>query len=55
MWQMLYCTHCVVLQTNGLTPLHIASHVGHVECVRALLDRGAAINQAMVGCTIRTA
>ncbi len=26
-----------------------------MECVRALLGRGAAINQAMVGCTTRTA
>ncbi len=40
----------VVLQTNGATPLFIASGSGHVECVRALLDKGAAINQAMVGC-----
>ncbi len=40
-----------VLQTDGATPLYIASANGHVECVRALLDRGAEINQATtVGC-----
>jgi hypothetical protein len=37
-------------QTNGSTPLLVASQFGHVECVRALLGGGAAINQAMVGC-----
>ncbi len=36
-------------QTDGCTSLYIASHDGHVECVRVLLDRGAAINQAPVG------
>ncbi len=36
-------------QTNGATPLFTASYNGHVECVRALLDGGAAINQALVG------
>jgi hypothetical protein len=40
----------VVWQTDGFTPLGIASQEGHVECVRVLLDGGAAINQAMVGC-----
>jgi ankyrin repeat protein len=40
----------VVWQTTGWTPLHIASEKGHVECVRALLDGGVAINQASVGC-----
>ncbi len=39
-----------VLQTDGATPLCIASESGHVECVRVLLDGGAAINQATVGC-----
>jgi hypothetical protein len=39
-----------VLQTDGATPLYIASEKGHVECVRALLGGGAAINQAEVGC-----
>jgi hypothetical protein len=39
-----------VLQTNGTSPLHSASQNGHVECVRALLGGGAAINQVMVGC-----
>jgi hypothetical protein len=40
--------HGVVLQRNGATPLYMASQNGHVECVQALLDRGAAINQATV-------
>ena len=39
------------MQTSGATPLHIASQEGHVECVRVLLDRGAAIDQAKVGCS----
>ncbi len=38
-----------VLQTTGATPLYIGSQNGHVECVRALLDGGAAINRAKVG------
>jgi hypothetical protein len=37
-------------QTTGATPLYIAILAGKVECVRALLDGGAAINQAKVGC-----
>jgi len=41
---------CVVSQTDGVTPLQMASMEGHVECVRALLDGGAAIDQATVGC-----
>jgi hypothetical protein len=45
-----YCVCHVVFQTDGATPLFIASQNGHVECVRALLSGGAAINQAMVGC-----
>ena len=27
----------------GYTPLHVASSVGQLDCVRLLLDRGAAI------------
>ncbi len=38
------------MQTDGDTPLLIASLNGHVECVRALLGGGAAINQADVSC-----
>ncbi len=40
----------VVFQTNGATPLLVASLSGHVECVRALLGAGAAVNQATVCC-----
>jgi hypothetical protein len=47
---MLWCECRVAWQTNGATPLFIASQTGHVECVQALLDGGAAINQATVGC-----
>ena len=36
-------------QTNGATPLYIASQNGHVEAVRALVELGAAVNQAEVG------
>ena len=32
-----------------MTPLHIASANGHVETVRALVELGAAVNQAKVG------
>jgi hypothetical protein len=39
---------CVVWQTDGWTPLFIASHNGHVEVVRALVGAGAAVNQAAV-------
>ncbi len=38
-------------QTSGCTPLSIASEKGHVECLRVLLDGGAAINKARVGRT----
>ena len=31
-----------------MTPLNVASVNGHVEAVRALLDAGAAVNQASV-------
>ena len=36
-------------QTDGWTPLLIASQNGHVEAVRALVELGAAVNQAKVG------
>ena len=36
-------------QTDGATPLLIASQEGHVEAVRALVELGAAVNQATVG------
>ncbi len=45
----MYRVLLVVLQATGLTPLFVASQNGHVECVRTLLDRGAAVNQADVG------
>ncbi len=46
------CVLCGVLQTTGATPLYIASQSGHVECVRALMDGGAAIDQATVRCKL---
>jgi hypothetical protein len=39
-------------ETEGGTALYVASDSGHVECVRALLDGGAAINQATVRCAM---
>ena len=30
---------------DGNTPLMKASKCGHVECVKALLDKGAVVNQ----------
>ncbi len=42
-------------QTDGRTPLHAASHAGHVEVVKALLAGGAAVNQAKVCCRVRQA
>ena len=36
-------------QTDGATPLFIASQERHVEVVRALVELGAAVNQATVG------
>jgi hypothetical protein len=33
-------------QTDGTTPLYIAGQEGHVEVVRALVELGAAVNQA---------
>jgi hypothetical protein len=35
-------------QTDGTTPLYLASQNGHVEVVRALVGAGAAMNQAKV-------
>jgi hypothetical protein len=53
---MLYtCSFRVAWQTDGATPLLIASEKGFAECVRALLDRGMPINQAAVGCTVTMA
>jgi hypothetical protein len=43
------CLFRVACQTDGASPLHIASEKGLVECVRTLVDWGAALNQAMVG------
>jgi hypothetical protein len=48
---MCWCECGVARQTDGATPLYMASYSGHVECVKALLGGGAAINQAMVGST----
>jgi hypothetical protein len=44
------CLLRVACQTDGASPLYIASEKGLVKCVRSLVDWGAAINQAMVGC-----
>ncbi len=35
-------------QGTGGTPLFVASHSGHVGVVRALVQAGAAVNQARV-------
>ncbi len=35
-------------QTDGTTPLYIASQNGHVEVVRVLVGAGAAMNQPKV-------
>jgi hypothetical protein len=48
---MCWCECHAAWQTSGATPLFIASENGHVECVLALLDGGAAMNQARVGST----
>jgi hypothetical protein len=45
-----YVRH-VTFQTDGTTPLYVASEEGHVECVRGLLGAGAAVNQENVGCS----
>jgi hypothetical protein len=37
-----------MVQVSGATPLHAASERGHVGAVAALVDAGAAVNQAMV-------
>ncbi len=42
------CTCAVRVQTNGATPLFVASEHGCIEAVRMLLDVGGAVNQAMV-------
>ena len=36
------------VQTDGRTPLYVASQKGNVEVVRALMGAGAAVNQARV-------
>ena len=46
---MLLCVLvCVAWQTDGATPLYVASEKGHDEVVRALVGAGAAVNQAAV-------
>ncbi len=44
-----------MLQSDGASALYVASQKGRVECVRALLGGGAAINQANVSCAGLTA
>ncbi len=46
----MYSVCHVVFQTDGDTPLYIACQNDHLECARALLGAGAAVNQATVGC-----
>ena len=41
-------------QSEGVTPLYVASQNGHVEAVRALLGAGAAVNQAKVCAGVRS-
>jgi hypothetical protein len=54
-WCVMCCAVCrVVWQTEGATPLLIASGNGHLKCVLALLRGGAAINQAMVGSRVNS-
>ena len=36
------------VQTDGASPLYIASQEGHVDVVRALVEAGATVDQAMV-------
>jgi hypothetical protein len=36
------------LQANGWTPLRLASECGQLECIKALIGRGANVNQALV-------
>ena len=45
----------VLVQTDGGTPLSIASDAGHVEVVRVLLGGGAAVNQGKVCCRVQYA
>jgi hypothetical protein len=39
---------CLVGQTDGCTPLLVASQNGHMDVMRALVGAGAAVNQARV-------
>ncbi len=45
------CANNAAGQTEGATPLFIASQKGHVECVQALLILGAAVDRATVRCS----
>ncbi len=40
----LFCS--LLPQADGWTPLHAASHAGHVQVVKELLGGGTAVNQA---------
>ena len=49
---LIYVSHGRVLQTDGATPLTIASWYGHKGAVQALLDAGAKVNHAMVSTVV---
>ena len=54
-WWGATCLCSLLPQADGWTPLHAASHAGHVQVVKALLAGGAAVNQAKVCCRVRYA
>ena len=37
-------TNMIMYLQHGKTPLMVAAHFGHVDCVKMLLDRGAHAN-----------
>ncbi len=51
LWLLAVCG-AVSLQTNGYTPLLIASLKGHVACVEALLGVGASVDRTNVSVAV---